>query len=80
MPYTSEAANLTAQKIRHLQGFVEVPVVVENVSSYAEYYVSEMTEWEFLAEVVEKADAEFCWTSTISMSRPAIMTLIHSHT
>src|SRR5260221_12799834 len=28
----------------------------ENVSSYAEYHVSEMTEWEFLNEVVERAD------------------------
>jgi uncharacterized protein len=56
MPYTFEAANLTAEKIRQVQDFVEVPVVVENVSSYAEYHVSEMTEWEFLTEVVEKAD------------------------
>jgi uncharacterized protein (UPF0276 family) len=29
---------------------------VENVSSYAEFHVSEMTEWEFLNEVVERAD------------------------
>src|SRR5437868_12235355 len=56
MPYTFEAANVTAEKIRQVQDFVEVPVVVENVSSYAEYHISEMTEWEFLAEVVEKAD------------------------
>jgi uncharacterized protein (UPF0276 family) len=56
MPYTWEAAANTADKIRQVQDFVEVPVVVENVSSYAEYHVSEMTEWEFLNEVVEKAD------------------------
>jgi uncharacterized protein len=56
MPYTFEAANTTAEKIRQVQDAVEVPVVVENVSSYAEYHVSEMTEWEFLMEVVEKAD------------------------
>jgi uncharacterized protein (UPF0276 family) len=56
MPYTFEAANVTAKKIREVQDFVEAPVVVENVSSYAEYHVSEMTEWEFLTEVVEKAD------------------------
>jgi hypothetical protein len=31
-------------------------VAVENVSSYAEYHVSEMNEWEFLNEVVEQAD------------------------
>ena len=46
----------TAQKIREARDFLEVPVVVENVSSYAEFHVSEMTEWEFLTEVVERAD------------------------
>src|SRR5260370_39846951 len=56
MPYTFEAAKLTAEKIRQVQDFVEVPVAVENVSSYAEFHVSEMTEWEFLNEVVERAD------------------------
>ena len=39
-----------------MQDFLEVPVAVENVSSYAEFHVSEMTEWEFLSEVVERAD------------------------
>ena len=56
MPYTWEAVEVTAQKIRQVQDFVEVPVVVENVSSYAEFHASEMTEWEFLTEVVERAD------------------------
>jgi uncharacterized protein len=56
MPYTHEAARITAQKIREVRDFLEVPIAVENVSSYAEFHVSEMTEWEFLTEVVEKAD------------------------
>ncbi len=56
MPYTWEAVKNTADKIRAVRDFTEVPVVVENVSSYAEYHVSEMTEWEFLNEVVESAD------------------------
>ena len=56
MPYTFEAAKKTAQKIREARDFLEVPIAVENVSSYAEYHVSEMTEWEFLTEVVEDAD------------------------
>jgi uncharacterized protein len=56
MPYTFEAAKNTAEKIRQAQDFLEVPVCVENVSSYAEFHVSEMTEWEFLTEVVEQAD------------------------
>jgi uncharacterized protein (UPF0276 family) len=56
MPYTWEAVKVTAERIRHVQDYLEIPVVVENVSSYAEYHVSEMTEWEFLNEVVERAD------------------------
>lgn len=56
MPYTFAAATVTARKIREAMDFLEVPIAVENVSSYAEFNVSEMTEWEFLAEVVERAD------------------------
>lgn len=56
MPYTFAAAKLTAERIRQARDFLEVPICVENVSSYAEFHVSEMTEWEFLTEVVERAD------------------------
>ena len=56
VPYTLASARATARKIREVRDFVEVPIAVENVSSYAEYHASEMTEWEFLAEVVELAD------------------------
>ncbi len=56
MPYTFAAARRTAQKIREVRDFLEVPLAVENVSSYVEFHASEMTEWEFLNEVVEKAD------------------------
>jgi uncharacterized protein len=56
MPYTFEAAKVTARKIRQAQDFLEVPIAVENVSSYAEFHVSQMTEWEFLNEVVERAN------------------------
>jgi len=56
MPYTIEAAKITARNIRQVEDFIEVPIAVENVSSYAEFHLSEMTEWEFLNEVVERAD------------------------
>jgi uncharacterized protein len=56
MPYTFEAVRITAEKIRQAQDFLEIPIAVENVSSYAEYHISEMTEWEFLNEVAEQAD------------------------
>jgi uncharacterized protein (UPF0276 family) len=56
MPYTFSAARRTAEKIKRVRDYLEVPICVENVSSYAEFHVSEMTEWEFLSEVVERAD------------------------
>lgn len=56
MPYTMEAAKKTAEKIRYVRDTIEVPIVVENVSSYAEFHSSRMTEWQFLNEVVERAD------------------------
>ncbi|QSR88779.1 DUF692 domain-containing protein [Methylacidiphilum caldifontis] len=56
MPYTLAAAKLTAQKIKQAQDFLEIPIGVENISSYAQYCASRMTEWEFLTEVVERAD------------------------
>jgi uncharacterized protein len=56
MPYTHEAAKRTAEKIKYVRDFLEVPICVENVSSYMEFHASEMTEWEFLNEVVERAD------------------------
>ncbi|HVT72214.1 MAG TPA: DUF692 domain-containing protein [Lacunisphaera sp.] len=56
MPYTMAAARKTAENIRMVRDYLELPIAVENVSSYTEFHVSEMTEWEFLTEVVELAD------------------------
>jgi hypothetical protein len=56
MPYTWEAVEWTARNIREVQDYTELPVAVENVSSYAEFHASEMSEWEFLNEVAERAD------------------------
>jgi len=56
LPYTWEAVEVAAENIRRVQNYLEIPVAIENVSSYAEFHDSEMTEWEFLTEVVERAD------------------------
>ncbi len=56
LPYTFEAIKTTAERIHQVQDFLEIPVAVENVSSYAEFHESQMTEWEFLNEVVHAAD------------------------
>ena len=58
MPYTFEAARRIAENLRMIQDFLEVPLAVENVSSYAAFREEEMTEWEFLTEVVERAGVD----------------------
>jgi uncharacterized protein len=61
MPYTFEAVKATAARIREVQDFLEIPIAVENVSSYAEFHQSEMTEWEFLRWSKQRI-AGFCST------------------
>ena len=62
MPYTFAAAKTTADNIREASDFLEVPICVENVSSYAEFHASEMTEWEFSPKWSSAPTAESCST------------------
>jgi uncharacterized protein (UPF0276 family) len=56
LPYTREAIAHVVERVKRVQGFLERPFALENVSSYMSYRTSTMTEWEFLGEVAEKAD------------------------
>lgn len=56
MPYTEEAARHLAGRIREVQDFLGQQILVENVSSYADYKQSEITEYEFITSVVTQAD------------------------
>jgi uncharacterized protein len=56
LPYSTEVAALCAEAIRQVQDTLELPFAIENVSSYAEFRGSTMTEWQFLVEVAERAD------------------------
>jgi uncharacterized protein (UPF0276 family) len=56
MPYTKVSAKLIADKVKKVQDIVGRPMLLENVSSYIEFKANEMTEWEFLTLVAEKAD------------------------
>jgi uncharacterized protein (UPF0276 family) len=56
LPFTFEVARKTADNLRIAQDFLEIPLAMENVSSYAEFTIDQMTEWQFLAEVCEQAD------------------------
>lgn len=56
LPYTRVSAGLVARKARIVQDFLEVPFLLENLSSYVTFRSDEMPEWEFLTSVVDKAD------------------------
>jgi uncharacterized protein (UPF0276 family) len=55
MPYTGEALRHIAGRISQLQDWLGRQVLVENVSSYLSFTGPEMTEWEFLARLVEES-------------------------
>jgi uncharacterized protein (UPF0276 family) len=56
LPYSEEALRIAARNLRQAQDALGRRLVLENVSSYAEYRASTMTEWEFLAALAEEAD------------------------
>ncbi|MFT4622986.1 MAG: hypothetical protein ACI8PZ_001642, partial [Myxococcota bacterium] len=56
VPYTVALRDTIVDRIRRVQDTLGVPLAVENVSSYLTWKASTMPEWEFLAEVVERAD------------------------
>ena len=51
-PFTAEALAHVAARVQRVQDFLQAPLVLENVSSYLRFPGDEMTEWEFLAELV----------------------------
>ncbi len=56
MPYTDEAARHVAQRIKQVQDYLNIQILIENVSSYMQYRISDMSEAEFLVYVCELAD------------------------
>ncbi|MBX9676001.1 MAG: DUF692 domain-containing protein [Methylotenera sp.] len=56
LPYTEETANHVAERIEIVQDYLGRQMLIENVSSYASYVDSSMTEWEFISLIAEKAD------------------------
>ncbi|MFL6192806.1 MAG: DUF692 domain-containing protein, partial [Thermoanaerobaculia bacterium] len=57
MPYTEEALRHTVARVREVQDFLGAPLLLENPSTYLEFAGSSMKEWEFLAALVQEADA-----------------------
>lgn len=56
LPYTEEAIQHVASRVRQVQDILGRQLLLENVSSYVTYNASQLTEWEFLSAVAEAAD------------------------
>lgn len=57
LPYTEEALGHVVERVQRVQDRLGRQLMLENVSSYVQYRASTLDEWEFLAEVVTRADA-----------------------
>ena len=56
LPYTEETAKHVAERVKIVQDYLGRQILLENVSSYASYIDSSMTEWEFISQISEAAD------------------------
>ncbi|MBM3622644.1 MAG: DUF692 domain-containing protein [Alphaproteobacteria bacterium] len=58
LPYTEEALAHVATRVARVQDFLGRRILLENVSSYVRYAESQLSEWEFLAALSERADCD----------------------
>ncbi len=58
LPYTEEALRAVVGRLGEVQDALGRRLLLENVSSYLTYRASDMTEWEFLREVAQRADCD----------------------
>src|ERR1700676_396581 len=56
LPYTEEALATVVARVGQVQDALGRQILLENVSSYLTFHASEMSEWEFLREVAQRAD------------------------
>ena len=56
LPYTEETAKHVAERVKVVQDYLGRQILLENVSSYASYVDSSMSEWEFISRICEQAD------------------------
>ena len=53
MPLTRESLAHVTQRVRAVQRRLDRPLILENPSTYLEWAVSDIAEWDFLTELVE---------------------------
>jgi uncharacterized protein (UPF0276 family) len=55
LPYTEEALQHMVARVSELQDYLGRQVLIENVSSYLQFANAQMTEWEFLQALADRA-------------------------
>ena len=58
LPYTQAALRHLVDRVTQVQDFLEQKILIENVSSYVTYRADEMTEWEFITELLQRSGCE----------------------
>ncbi|HEY8215110.1 MAG TPA: DUF692 domain-containing protein [Methylocystis sp.] len=58
IPYTREALDHVVARVQHVQDYLGREIALENVSTYVQFNHSEMSEWEFIAELTKRTG---CW-------------------
>jgi uncharacterized protein (UPF0276 family) len=58
MPHTEAALSHVVQRVQQVQELLGRRLLLENVSSYVSFAGDEMSEWEFIAELLKRADCE----------------------
>jgi hypothetical protein len=56
LPYTEEALAHVVERVSRVQDVLGRRILLENVSSYISFADAQLTEWQFLAAVAERAD------------------------
>jgi uncharacterized protein len=58
LPYTRETLLHVCERIQQVQDILGRRLVIENPSTYIAFAANEMNEWEFVAEMLQRADCE----------------------
>jgi uncharacterized protein (UPF0276 family) len=58
LPYTEAALRHVVQRVQQVQDLLGRRLLLENVSSYVSFAGDEMSEWQFIAELAQRADCE----------------------
>jgi len=58
MPYTRQALDHLVARVGQVQDFLGRPLVLENASTYVSFHCDELTEWDFIRELVKRSGCE----------------------